>query len=637
MEMRERSRILPLVIYAGGLLLMFLGERVFSGINAARMTLSVAGFGLAVAYLVLRLRGALGETGERRSIERLLAVFAFLTVVALALGFCTTEAGEKLIRVTKWSTEAKDKFETLGTIAWIALLTLSSIPILFAERALFPMRRAENIEVRRVLFAEAAGLTLALAATYGALFTYAAGELDLKADFSYFRTARPSESTKNIVKGLQEPVKVAIFFPPLNDVGREVASYMRELGRASVNFTYEVHDRLLEPQLARDWKVIQDGVLIVARGPTDESLIIGTDMEAARAKLKTLDTDFQKNLIKVSREMRIVYLTTGHGEMNEKGDPAEGRTTNGVRKLFESQNYSVRDIGLAQGLGNEIPKDATIVAVIGPTRPFLPGEVAALKKYAEGGGHLLLALDPDPKVDLDPLAAIVAISFEPVELANEKIHLRRHFNDSDRTILVTNRFSSHASVSTLSRNSSRAHVVFAGAAALDTNMRLASPFRTDFCVKSMPDTFADANGDFRQQDSEKKTNVFNLAAAVSSIKDPHANLGADAKETRAFVIGDADVFSDAVFGNEANVLLFIDAIRWLGGEESFSGAIATTEDVKIEHTRQKDLVLFYGMIFLVPALVLGLGLLLSRRSRAKSGSVTLPGVAASHEGKGAST
>ena len=67
-------------------------------------------------------------------------------------------------------------------------------------------------------------------------------------------------------------------------------------------------------------------------------------------------------------------------------------------------------------------------------------------------------------------------------------------------------------------------------------------------------------------------------------------------------------FSDAVFGNEANVMLFVDAIRWLGGEESFTGAISTTEDVKIEHTKQKDLVLFYGTIFVVPSLVLGAGL-----------------------------
>ena len=40
MEVRERNRLLPLAIYAGGLVLMFLGERVFTTINAARKTIS---------------------------------------------------------------------------------------------------------------------------------------------------------------------------------------------------------------------------------------------------------------------------------------------------------------------------------------------------------------------------------------------------------------------------------------------------------------------------------------------------------------------------------------------------------------------------------------------------------------------
>ena len=89
---------------------------------------------------------------------------------------------------------------------------------------------------------------------------------------------------------------------------------------------------------------------------------------------------------------------------------------------------------------------------------------------------------------------------------------------------------------------------------------------------------------------------------------------------RAFVVADADALSDAAFGNEPNIMLFIDAIRWLGGEESFTGAIATTEDVRIEHTKQKDLVWFYGTIFVVPSLVLGLGSCSSaRESSPRSG------------------
>jgi hypothetical protein len=632
MEVREENRLVPLVVYIGGLLMMFLGMRVFPTIPAAQTTLAAAGFGLSFAYLALCVKGALTGGGERAGIQRLLSIFALFSLLALVLAFFTTELGQRyLTPIAKATTETREKFESIATVIWVSVLLITAVPILFAERALYPMRRAENIEGRRVLFAESAGLTLALAATYGALFTYAASEFAVKADFSYFRTSRPSDSTKNIVRGLEDPVKVNIFFPQLNDVGHEVSSYLKELSRAGTRFTFEQHDRLLEPNLAKDWKVTQDGVLVVARGPTEETLLFGIDMESARAKLKTLDADFQKSLLKVSRETRTVYFTTGHGELNESTDASEGRTASSAKRLLESQNYTVKDLGLAQGLGIEIPKDATMVAVLGPARPFLPGEIAALKKYAEAGGHLLLALDPDPNIDLEPLADLAGLTFAPVLLANEKIHLRRRFNDSDRTILVTNRYSSHASVSTLSRNAARANVVFAGAAALDS--KAGSALTADFAVKAMPDTFVDQNHDFVMQPSEKKATL-NLAAAVSKKLGQRGEDAKSQKEMRIFALGDVDVLSDAVLGNEANAILLIDAARWLGGEESFAGAISTAEDIKIEHTKQKDLVLFYGTTFGIPSLVLGLGLLLSRRGRTKMDTVAVPAAA---EGKGASS
>ena len=637
MEVREESRLVPLVVYTGGLLMLFLGTRVFSTIPAAQTTLTAAGFGLSFAYLLLCVKGAVGSNAERASIHKLLAVFAFFSLLALVIAFVTTETGQRFFPpLAKATTETREKYQTILTVLWVSLLLITAVPILFAERALFPMRRAENVEGRRVLFAETAGLTLAMAATYGALFTYAASELSLKADFSYFRTSKPSDSTKAIVRGLEDPVKVNIFFPRINDVGHEVASYLKDLTRAGTKFTFELHDRLLEPNLAKDWKVTQDGVLVVARGPTEETLNFGIEMEGARAKLKSLDTDFQKALLKVSRETRTVYFTIGHGELNESTDTSEGRTAGGAKKLLESQNYTVKDLGLVQGLGIEIPKDATMVAVLGPARPFLPGEVAALRKYAEGGGHLLLALDPEPNIDLEPLAEIAGLSFAPSPLANEKVHLRRRFNDSDRSILVTNRYSSHASISTLSRNAARAYAVFPGVAALDSKPG-ASGFSTDFTVKAMPDTFVDQNRDFLPQPNEKKaekTTNLNLAAAVSK-KIGAAEEGKPQKEMRAFAVGDVDAFSDVVLGNEANAILLIDAARWLGGEESFTGAISTAEDVKIEHTKQKDLVLYYSTIFGVPSLVLGLGLLVSRRGRTKTSLVEVG--AATVEGKGASS
>jgi hypothetical protein len=84
---------------------------------------------------------------------------------------------------------------------------------------------------------------------------------------------------------------------------------------------------------------------------------------------------------------------------------------------------------------------------------------------------------------------------------------------------------------------------------------------------------------------------------------------------RAFVLADADALSDAAFGNEPNIVLAADAIRWLGGEESFAGQLAPVEDARIEHTKEKDQLWFYGTIVLGPAAVLGLGIFVTRRAR----------------------
>jgi LPXTG-motif cell wall-anchored protein len=87
---------------------------------------------------------------------------------------------------------------------------------------------------------------------------------------------------------------------------------------------------------------------------------------------------------------------------------------------------------------------------------------------------------------------------------------------------------------------------------------------------------------------------------------------------RAFVLADVDSLGDLAFGNELNQFFAVDLIRWLGGEESFAGSITNTEDVRIEQTKGKDQAWFYATIFGAPSLLLGVGLLVTRRKRQKA-------------------
>ena len=605
-------------VYVASLLLLFVGERIVPSDEVLRYTFSGLGVAGALVSTLYRLRGMSAAGGdERRSVERILALLMAGGLVAVALYFATTEAGRAALGVATMKAETRVRVTGVLTVAWVVLLVISLVPLVFGEIAFAPMRRAERIEARRVRAATLGGATLALAATYVAMFAYSAGELDYKLDFSYFRTSRPGESTKNVARSLTEPIEVTAFFPQLNDVGEEVQGYLSELSAASPQIQVKLQDRLLVPALAKELKVTQDGVLVLQRGTSKETMTIGAEMKTAQAKLKTLDADFQKTLLKVLRSQRVAYFTVGHGELNElTGDAAkDGRTSKSVKRLLESQNYLVKDLGLPQGLAADVPQDAHVVLVLGGSREMLPEEVASLKRYAERGGRLVLALDPEGKIDFAPLAAAVGLSWKPAVLATDDA---RHFyplrhNDSDRIILLTNRFSSHASVSSLSKISQKTAVVFRGAAALDKAEGTTA--NVDFAVRALAETFDDQNGNFAfDKDAGEKRTSYNLAAAVTKPTGEKDKDGKD-KEMRVFALGDADALGDGAVGDTPNGLLVLDVIRWLGGDESFLGAITSNEDVKIEHTKQKDLVWFYGTVFAVPLGVLGIGFFTTRRKK----------------------
>jgi hypothetical protein len=311
------------------------------------------------------------------------------------------------------------------------------------------------------------------------------------------------------------------------------------------------------------------------------------------------------------RDRRTAYLTVGHGELNEDTDKRNARTAEGVRQLLEKQNYQVKTLGIADGLGTEVPNDATVVIVLGPTNRFTDAEVATLRKYAEGGGKLFLALDPDGKAELAPLASLVGLDWKQEQVLHEVPQARLQGTDADKKILVSVTFSSHASVSTLSKAGRNAPILFSGAAALERKDDADSSLLVDGSIKSLPGTFIDSNGNFAFDPNEKKA-IFNLAASVTK----KLGDGKDAKEMRAFVLGDADAVSDFWFMQDRNnQLMFVEAVRWLGGEESFSGEIQSEEDVAIVHTKAEDQVYFYGTIIGAPSLVLGLGLLFTLRKK----------------------
>ena len=524
------------------------------------------------------------------------------------------------------------------------------------------MRKTPRPEASRVQSAAIAGLTLSLVALYGSLFVYSGGKFGVAIDYSFFKTSRPSESTKRIAKGLKEPIRVVALFPSVSDVRSEVEHYLRDLSRGAPKIQVEFHDRLLEPKISRELRASQDGSIILARGEVRHIVNVGVELKNARTVLRNLDQEIQKNLMKLARDARVAYLSVGHAELNDRKDKesSSGQGVQIFRKLLETQNFRIQDLGVSQGLGHAVPDDADVVFVLGPREPLAPEELMTLDRFAKRGGHLFLALDVDGRStrpeaapsnaenarpgskaaaervadtvagvsgsgtgsNLEEIGRLVGIQVEPGRLANDRIFVQRRLDKSDYVQLVTNRFSSHASVSTLSRNN--AGIVLFGAGSLKKVD--ANDSAVTFVAHSMPGTYIDQDGNFEFGEPETRGN-YELAAAITrpigagspsgSSQKPDKNKPA---EFRAFVLGDADAASDLVLMNApSNRVFLLDAVRWLVGEESFAGEISSEEDVRIEHTKEKDVFWFYFTILGAPALVMGLGLMVARRNRSAGG------------------
>jgi hypothetical protein len=604
------------------LLSVFLGERVLGHLATARWILSGAGTLFFVIQAVWRLVSWKKAEGDDRRVERLLLLGSIGLLGALLVYALGTSRGLGFLGMSladKGGERVHDATQVL-----VPLLAFTSLlPMLLAEWASGTRRLGGRAEAYRVVEAAVSGLTIAFAAGMLGLFSFIAAERDVKGDLSYYRTSMPGTATQGMVKSLEQPLRVLLFFPEVNEVKDEVSSYFRSLAKLTGRLEVETYDRMVSPKLAKEYKVSKDGTVVLVHKDKSETIVLDTDLRAAQSSLRVLDEKVQTAFLKATRGQRIAYLTTGHGEMN---DPAsEGPTgmeaslasTNGVKEVLRILNYQVKELGLKQGLAQDVPDDATVVLSLGPKKALLPEELGALDRYLARGGSVLVALDPTSPVTLGALEARLGVTFDPTPLADDKQHMQRRYNASDNRLIVTDQFSAHASVTTLSRTRLGSGILLVSSGSLSDAPLPAgaeAPKKT-YVVRSLSSTFADKN-DNNVLDGDEKRSSYNLVAAVEGPKPaPKPDAKPDPKKApekgmRALVFADAPMLSDAVLMSVGlNAALFADSIKWLGGEESFIGETTSEKDVEIEHTKGRDLVWFYSTVVGAPFLVLLSGLL----------------------------
>lgn len=519
-------------------------------------------------------------------------------------------------------------WRAVRTVVWLLAWWVGTLAAVSADWARF---RGGDLEPARVRAATAAGLSLALAVAWVFAVNYTAGERDRLWEWSASSRARVSEATLELVGGLREPVEVVAFFPPANQVLRRIEPFLDEVAAAGpVDVT--VLDQALEPTRAGELGARENGVLFLLRGGDQRRIELELDYERAKRSLGSLDREFQEALLEIGRERRTLYVTTGHGERaeyaNDAGKPGLGNAYGILRAL----NVSTRNLPVAD-LIQDLPPDAGVVAAFGPTRRFLPEEVDSLRRFWSRGGSILLLLEPGVEHGLESLLEEMAVRQLEGTVANDRYHLRRDGGTSDRRLLLTNRFGSHATTSDLSRAARRIGLVLEGAASLEGMG--GGPARATVLVRPMTGSWLELDGDFERDREAEPDTVQALAmastlpvetAAESDADIPPAS-GGERSESRAVVIGDVDALNDDYVyvagpgAMSANAKLLLDAYAWLAREgEAAVSSVPGDDDPVLQRTRGESIRWFLGTVFGVPVFVLAVGFVYVRGRRADSGA-----------------
>jgi hypothetical protein len=449
---------------------------------------------------------------------------------------------------------------------------------------------------------------------------YLAHENNERWDHSYFKTATPGTATLGMVQNLTNPVDAYLFFPHTSDVTEEVRTYFDQLHGDA--FSIHFVDQALEAELAKELKVQKNGTIALVRGEGEDQQVqrirIGDDLGKARRKLKKLDEDVNKALVKLVSGARTVYMTVGHGEMYWKKSAGNlpARTLSSMKRTLRNMNFKVKELGAAQGLASQVPEDADLVIVMGPTDPFLPEELAAIDTFRAEGGALFVAMDPRTKADLGALLSPLGVSFSGEKLLvgerNIWVPTKRI---TDKYNIFTNKASTHPSVTSLSRNSRTSALLIPVAAPLTVDK--AGPYKVDITIKSLDEVWLDTEENLRFDDGETRKE-WPLAVAINGEGSGEAAEDGSAPEFRAIIMGDATWASDLVLGlSKGNQDHVRDVFAWLVDEPAGGGAVNDEEDVKIQHTKEGQGWMFYSTAFLVPFGILfaGLGRLVLRRRR----------------------
>jgi len=410
-----------------------------------------------------------------------------------------------------------------------------------------------------------------------------------------------SQQTTDLLAGLDQAVSIAVFFnesesPP-------IAALLDRYAFASERVKLRYVDPNAEPALVDEL------------GFTSQQLATGVVRFSLDSGESTALSEFSESavtnaLLKLLKSTgKKVYFLSGHNERRIDPSPEQGsgeatpfatapETYGRAASALVNETYEVESLLLANL--PDVPADASALVISGPTRPLLANEIAALERYVEGGGGLLVAIDPRSQTNLYDLLEGWGIT-----LGDDVIVDRALAVFGQATTPIAQEYDGKHPITRRMREPA----IFPMVRSIELDAEVADGF--SILAKTGPDSWAERDLETWRASGRAEYDEFDLMGPVPIVvAGSPGSSGADSVPGRIVVFGDSDFASNEYLDALRNRDLFVNSVNWLAGDV---GQITVRPNVSrassFQMTQEEFRVIQYLSLFVLPEAIAVVGVL----------------------------
>ena len=452
----------------------------------------------------------------------------------------------------------------------------------------------------------------------------------MRADWTTTQIYSLSEKTENILADLEDEIRIVVFMTPATSMFDQVQELLQRYKAASDKITVEHIDPEREPlkttQLAEQFGVQVANTVVFIYG--DRTKYVTSDQMAemdfsgaqygqgpTMRAFKGEEQFTSAILSLVAPDVPKIYFVTGHGEaaLGGAGGGATDRSLRILEEALKRENMEAADTSLLSG---EVPDDADVLAIVGPTRAYTEAEIDALGAYLGGGGRVLVALDPliEPAGTMRPTRLEAMLGERGVVVHDDLVvDPSRRLPFYDLSAVYLEDFPAHP----ITRGLEGFAVLFTVARSMVAEGDGASVLvqtsdegwgETDLgmLLRGEPVAFDDADN----------TGPAAVGIAVEELAAAGEGEEVGAAEYRLVVFGDSDFLTDLDISNAGNAVLAANTFNWLTARENLVGIPPRdVEQVSLFLSQQQMRNLALLVLVGMPGAAIIAGILVWRRRR----------------------